>query len=98
MENNVHVERMHWHVNALLRLMVAMQIYKNKRKFLHKEKVELPQDWFGTHGCCFIVLEYQYGCHGIMCIRSITASEVNRGGIQCTLYVFEYSVNFPERL
>ena len=26
----------------------AMQIYRNKRKFLHKEIVQLPQDPFGT--------------------------------------------------
>ena len=25
-----------------------LQIYWNKRKCLHKETVELPQDWFGT--------------------------------------------------
>ena len=25
----------------------AMQIYWNKRKFLHKKRVLLPQDWFG---------------------------------------------------
>ena len=25
-----------------------MQIYCNKRKCLHKKRVELPQDWFGT--------------------------------------------------
>ena len=25
-----------------------MQSNWNKRKFLHKEKVQLPQDWFGT--------------------------------------------------
>ena len=27
---------------------VAMQIYWNKRKCLHKKRVQLPQDWFGT--------------------------------------------------
>ena len=26
----------------------AMQIYWNKRKCLHKKRVELSQDWFGT--------------------------------------------------
>ena len=25
-----------------------MQIYWNKRKSLHKKRVQLPQDWFGT--------------------------------------------------
>ena len=28
--------------------LAAMQIYWNKRKFLHKKRVQLPQDWFGT--------------------------------------------------
>ena len=27
---------------------VSMQIYWNKRKRLHKKRVQLPQDWFGT--------------------------------------------------
>ena len=26
----------------------SMQIYWNKRKCLHKKRVQLPQDWFGT--------------------------------------------------
>ena len=26
----------------------SMQIYWNKRKHLHKKRVQLPQDWFGT--------------------------------------------------
>ena len=26
------------------------QIYWSKRKFLHKKKVQLPKDWFGTLG------------------------------------------------
>ena len=26
----------------------SMQIYKNKRKRLHKKRVQLPEDWFGT--------------------------------------------------
>ena len=26
----------------------SMQIYWNKRKRLHKKRVQLPQDWFGT--------------------------------------------------
>ena len=29
----------------------AMQIYLNKRKCLHKERVELRRDWFGTTLC-----------------------------------------------
>ena len=27
----------------------SMQIYWNKRTLLHKKRVQLPQDWFGTH-------------------------------------------------
>ena len=27
---------------------VSMQIYWNKRKSLHKKRVQLSQDWFGT--------------------------------------------------
>ena len=26
----------------------AMKIYWNKKKCLHKKRVQLPQDWFGT--------------------------------------------------
>ena len=26
----------------------SMQIYRNKRRRLHKKRVQLPQDWFGT--------------------------------------------------
>ena len=26
----------------------SMQIYWNKRKHLHKKRVQLPEDWFGT--------------------------------------------------
>ena len=26
----------------------SMQIYWNKRKPLHKKRVQIPQDWFGT--------------------------------------------------
>ena len=36
-----------------------MQIYWNKRKRLHKKRVQLPQDWFGTQ--IFIVLGHKYG-------------------------------------
>ena len=28
--------------------LTSMQIYWNKRKRLHKKRVQLPQDWFGT--------------------------------------------------
>ena len=28
--------------------LASMQIYWNKRKRLHKKRVQLPQDWFGT--------------------------------------------------
>ena len=39
----------------------AMQIYWNKRKFLHKKKV----------GRRFIVLGHQYGCRDVMCEHSL---------------------------
>ena len=32
----------------LLTWSASMQIYWNKRKRLHKKRVQLPQDWFGT--------------------------------------------------
>ena len=32
----------------LLTWPTSMQIYWNKRKCLHKKRVQLPQDWFGT--------------------------------------------------
>ena len=31
-----------------LKWPASMQIYWNKRKRLHKKRVQLPQDWFGT--------------------------------------------------
>ena len=41
----------------------AMQIYRNKRPFLHKKNVQLPTDWFGTSTwprfCCFETLKWQ---------------------------------------
>ena len=59
----------------------AMQIYWNKRKCLHKKRVELTQDWLGAPTCppshCFatpIWLPYVD-----MCIRSIPYS-----GVFCT--------------
>ena len=46
---------------------VSMQIYWNKRKRLHKKRVQLPQDWFGhKHGRRFIVLGHKYGRHDVM--------------------------------
>ena len=40
----------------------SMQIYYNKRNYLHKKRVQLPQDCFGTPTWPpFIVLENQYG-------------------------------------
>ena len=41
---------------------IAMQNYWNKRKFLHKKRVQSPQDCLEhQHGPCFIILEHQYG-------------------------------------
>ena len=40
----------------------SMQIYDTKRNCLHKKRVQLPQDYFGTPTWPpFIVLENQYG-------------------------------------
>ena len=52
----------------------SMQIYWNKRKRLHKRRVQLPEDWFGTlhqHGRRFIVLGHQYGRRDVMWKHSI---------------------------
>ena len=47
----------------------SMQISKN---LLHKKRVQLRQDWFGTpHGRCFLVLEIQYGRRDVMWKHSI---------------------------
>ena len=45
-----------------------MQIHWNKRKHLHKRRVQLPQDW---HGRLFIVLGHQYGHRDVLCKQSI---------------------------
>ena len=45
-----------------------MQVHWNKRKHLHKGRVQLPQDW---HGRRFIVLGHQYGHRDVMCKQSI---------------------------
>ena len=37
----------HYRVSSLI-WPASMQIYWNKRKSLHKKRVQLPQDWFGT--------------------------------------------------
>lgn len=40
----------------------VMRIYCNKWKFIHNEKVQLPEDFLGhQYGRCFIVLGLQYG-------------------------------------
>ena len=45
----------------------SMQIYWNKRNHLHKKRVQLPRDWFGTqHGRRFIVLGHQHGRRDII--------------------------------
>ena len=45
----------------------AMQIYWNKRKEFNSHRICLEHQ----HGRRLIVLEHQYGCHDVMCIRSI---------------------------
>ena len=37
-----------WYRVFSLTWSASMQIYWNKRKRLHKKRVQLPQDWFGT--------------------------------------------------
>ena len=47
---------------------VVMQIYCNKSKFIHNEKVQLPEDFLGhQYGRCFIVLGHQYGRPDVLC-------------------------------
>ena len=56
----------------------AMQIYWNKRKCLHKKRVELPQDWFGSPTCppshCFPTPTWLP--YVVICIRSVPYSGV----------------------
>ena len=44
------VEKCKFCVNSVFSLTwpASMQIYWNKRKRLHKKRVQLPEDWFGT--------------------------------------------------
>ena len=45
----------------------AMQSLGTKRNCLHKIRVQVQHDWFGTqHGRRFIVLEHQCGCRDVM--------------------------------
>ena len=60
-----------WYTAFSLTWLAFMQIYWNKRKRLHKKRVQLPQDLFGT-GRCFTVLEHQYDHRDVMRKRSIT--------------------------
>ena len=45
---------------------------------LHKKRVHLPQDWFGTHqhGRCFIVMGHQHGRRDVMWKHSIGTRQV----------------------
>ena len=56
-----------------LTCLAPMQIYWNKRKCLHKKRVELTQDWFGTQTCpmfhCFGTPIWLP--HVVMCKRSV---------------------------
>ena len=56
----------------------AMPIYWNKRKRLHKKRVHLPQDWFGTHqhGRRFIVMGHNMGRRDVMWKHSIGTKQV----------------------
>ena len=57
---------------SLIKWLAAMQIYWNRRNFLHNKKFLLPLDWFwkNQHGQRFIVLG-QYGGCDVMWKRSI---------------------------
>ena len=45
----------------------SMQIYWDKRNRLHKKRVQLKQDWFGTQTWPrFIVLGHKYGRYDVM--------------------------------
>ena len=54
----------------------SMQIYWNKRKLLHKKRVQLPEDWFGTPTWppfhCFG--KHQHGRRDVMWKHSIPDS------------------------
>ena len=59
----------------------SMQIYWNKRKGLHKKRVKLPKDWFGTTTWPpfqprFIVLGHQYGRRDVMWKHPINLSAI----------------------
>ena len=43
-----------------------MQIYRNKRKFLNKKRVQLPQDWFVTHGHSFVLGHQLTSCENAL--------------------------------
>ena len=53
--------------------LASMLIHWNKRKFLHKKRVQFPQGCVLVlqHGRRFIVLEHQYGRRDVMRKRSI---------------------------
>ena len=70
-ERNVNKYRERYRAFSLT-WTASMQIYGNKRKCLHKKRVQLLEDWFGNqHGRRFIVLEHQYGRRDVMWKRSI---------------------------
>ena len=52
--------------------LASRQIYWNKRKRLHKKRLQLPQDWLlHQHNRRFIVLGQQYGRRDVMWQHSI---------------------------
>ena len=62
----------------------SMLIYWNKRKFLHKKRVQLPQDWFGTPTWppfhCFRTLIWQPWRH-VKTLYLQKIPDFNRGAI-----------------
>ena len=47
-KQNYHNDNYKWYRVFSLTWPASMQIYWNKRERLHKKRVQLPEDWFGT--------------------------------------------------
>ena len=70
--DTIHLNTMLYHSRQCNRVFsltwpASMQIYWNKRKRLHKKRVQLPEDWFGTPiWPPFHCLGHQYGRRDVM--------------------------------
>ena len=66
-----------------------MQIYWNKRKRLHKKRVQLPQDWFGTPTLPpFHYLGHEYGWHDVMWKHSMVAQLIAHKAVIVSFSMF----------